>query len=1266
MPQIGLFKDEIDILYTASNKLTQATTSVEQLEAVSDYARHNGATIGLLFHLASEEDYSIEVAAEWFTGEVQPLGVGLRGTLSIATARPDRPTLIQNLQEDTDLTPKTRDFFEEHHIRAVAILPLNNKGRWVGALLFGWSSTYLFDERDLRIFTALQQQIAPVTDSTRLFEQAQKRAHELEIAKSEIDLLYAASNKLTRAKTSDELLEAISDYAREHGAVAGLLIYGYGRAKEELSYGELVAEWTLGNFPQWGTGTVFPASQYITNVWKKNPDQPLLIADSKNDTQFNERMRLNATNRGIASSVFLPLNNQGRWVGLVIFNWNTPYQFSEHDFRMYQSLQQQAAAVIDAVRLGMDSQERAARAEHLVKINTALSQATNELEILDSLATYATQSGIYGMILNYVDYDEETDSADSYGVALYKDGKASYFEESDFKSVYLKDYGIQELWIHQPDRVLFIENISSDSRISPENRDELQNKIASRAMALMPLYSGRGYKGILTIFWDKPHRFTDEEKYIYTALMQPISSIIASRRAYLAEEAAREESQFLYRMSEAINAATSFKEILRAVEELDPEANLITLTAWENDDYEKANYLELLAALQRGEARTMTIGQRFKKEDFPITDTMPHNGVWVIEDTLNDPRVDEVSADTWLALGTRAMLGTTLNLHNKWIGGLTFRSNNPRSYSKRTRRLMSNLKELVVAAYERIRLQAETEASRQQAEMLAQTNAALTLAKDETEILAAVMLLAECYGAAVASLAYARGNFGEAKTIEIVAAHSASEGKIPLNSLPARHLHLDHLPILGLAQQHPEIPIFVEDVFNDPRVEKARTLPQAEQWPAMIAIQLKTGDQWQGMLSVMWSEPKRFTHEIRTMFKAVQPIVSAIVATRRAYLAERQRAHELETVAKVSAAASGILDVQELLDTVVELGRKNFDRYHMFVYLLDEKTGNLIQETGVKEKPLIVKVDCKTSLISHAACARKGMIVNDIQRTPDYDLTPMLPMAQSEMAVPMVVGDELIGVLSIQSKQSNDFVDSDIWVMATLADLTAVAVQNARLYTQAQELAALEERNRLARELHDSVSQALYGIALGARTARTLLERNPAKLHEPLDYVLALAEGGLTEMRALIFELRPESLENEGLINALSKQAAALQVRHGLKVEVDLCNEPDIPLDVKETLYRIAREGLHNTIKHAQATHVILRIQRTETAVTLEVSDNGLGFEVMDSFPGHLGLQSMRERTLRLNGTIEVKSAPGKGTNIFVSIPIDPKLRTLTMNPVKL
>jgi signal transduction histidine kinase len=209
------------------------------------------------------------------------------------------------------------------------------------------------------------------------------------------------------------------------------------------------------------------------------------------------------------------------------------------------------------------------------------------------------------------------------------------------------------------------------------------------------------------------------------------------------------------------------------------------------------------------------------------------------------------------------------------------------------------------------------------------------------------------------------------------------------------------------------------------------------------------------------------------------------------------------------------------------------------------------------------------------------------------------------------------------------------------------------LYEQAQELASLQERQRLARELHDSVSQVLYSIGLGAHTARAALESDPEQAVASIDYVLALAEAGLAEMRALIFELRPESLELEGLVAALSRQVAVLRTRHKLTVNADLGEEPAIPLEVKHALYRIAQEALHNIIKHAHATVVELRLAVVAKEVILEVHDNGKGFDQFASFPGHLGLRSMRERATKLGGTLTIKSLPGQGTCVRALIPLE-------------
>jgi signal transduction histidine kinase len=255
------------------------------------------------------------------------------------------------------------------------------------------------------------------------------------------------------------------------------------------------------------------------------------------------------------------------------------------------------------------------------------------------------------------------------------------------------------------------------------------------------------------------------------------------------------------------------------------------------------------------------------------------------------------------------------------------------------------------------------------------------------------------------------------------------------------------------------------------------------------------------------------------------------------------------------------------------------------------------------------------------------------------------------MGVPLILKEQVIGMLVVIHTEPNFYTEHHGQLATVIAAQAAVAIENANLYAQAQEFAAYKERSRLARELHDSVSQALYGIALGARTARTLLRQSPERAGEPLDYVLSLAEAGLAEMRALIFELRPESLETEGLVAALDHQAAALRARHGIRVQTALGTEHQAPFGVKEAIYRIALEALHNAVKHARAGTIDIALEWGEEDLRLRVDDDGQGFDPGGSFPGHLGLQSMRERAAALGGWLKVTSAPANGTHIEARIP---------------
>jgi len=233
--------------------------------------------------------------------------------------------------------------------------------------------------------------------------------------------------------------------------------------------------------------------------------------------------------------------------------------------------------------------------------------------------------------------------------------------------------------------------------------------------------------------------------------------------------------------------------------------------------------------------------------------------------------------------------------------------------------------------------------------------------------------------------------------------------------------------------------------------------------------------------------------------------------------------------------------------------------------------------------------------------------------------------------------------------------EAELAFLTALADQAAVAVTNAQLTSRAGKAAALVERSRLARELHDSVSQGLFSMTMHARAAQLAMVQTSLDDSGPLGRAVAelaqLARGALAEMRALIFELRPAALAEEGLVVALSKQAAALSAREATKVTARGPEERlDLPGEVEEHLYRIASEALHNVINHAEAESATVSVINHDRELRVEVSDDGAGFDPGVAHPGHLGLSTMAERAETIGATLAVTSTPGGGTSVVLSL----------------
>lgn len=260
------------------------------------------------------------------------------------------------------------------------------------------------------------------------------------------------------------------------------------------------------------------------------------------------------------------------------------------------------------------------------------------------------------------------------------------------------------------------------------------------------------------------------------------------------------------------------------------------------------------------------------------------------------------------------------------------------------------------------------------------------------------------------------------------------------------------------------------------------------------------------------------------------------------------------------------------------------------------------------------------------------------------------PQMRSFLGVPIVSRGEVIGALYLTVKEGGSHFDAeDQSLIELLAAHAAIAIENARLHERSRELSIVEERNRLARELHDSVTQRLFGVKLAAESAHTLLERDPGAASVELKRVSDLARGAMEELRAVVFELRPASLEAEGLATVLRKHVEVLRRVTGQEIDLKVCEVPRLSPECATQVLRIAQEALGNALRHADASRIEVRLR----GHTLSVSDDGVGFD--PSGPEvrgqRLGLTSMEERATEVGGTLTVRSERAVGTTVTLEIP---------------
>ena len=406
-----------------------------------------------------------------------------------------------------------------------------------------------------------------------------------------------------------------------------------------------------------------------------------------------------------------------------------------------------------------------------------------------------------------------------------------------------------------------------------------------------------------------------------------------------------------------------------------------------------------------------------------------------------------------------------------------------------------------------------------------------------------------------------------------------------------------------------------------------------------------------------------FTYQARPCMLAVTRDLTDLLAAQQ--LLEQRvaaRTRELQALYDVTAVAGASLDLatvmQQSLDRVADL----MDCEITSIHLLNPEHGDVHLAAWCSRSPGIAG-EAELAAVASAAAAQVIRQASPLMlpELAAHDSEPAMAGALAADKVfagfPIQAKGRVLGTLGAFRRACRRFDSEEVALLLSIAGQVGVAVENARLYQQAEKLAVVEERQRLARELHDAVTQTLYSAVLMAETGRRAAAAGDLGTAE--GYLRRLGEvtkDALKEMRLLVYELRPSALEHEGFVPALQRRLAAVEKRSDIKTHLSVVGEVDLAPEVEEGLYRIAQEALNNALKHAGANSVAVELRSDGGWVELTVADDGRGFSLpLSPLAGGLGLASMRERAEMLGGSLTIDSVPGKGTRIQVRLGREPK-----------
>lgn len=372
----------------------------------------------------------------------------------------------------------------------------------------------------------------------------------------------------------------------------------------------------------------------------------------------------------------------------------------------------------------------------------------------------------------------------------------------------------------------------------------------------------------------------------------------------------------------------------------------------------------------------------------------------------------------------------------------------------------------------------------------------------------------------------------------------------------------------------------------------------------------------------------------------------------------KQRNRELSILNAIAEALNREVDLNQALQTALERVTELFNLQTGWVWLQSEETG-LPYLAASRQLPPVLAND--PSRFEGSCYCLDTYQLGDLEGPTNISMITCTRLKylvegthglRYHASIPLYHHDKRVGVLNVARTDWQELTADELRLLSTVGDLLSIAIERAQLFAKSVQLGAAEERNRLAREIHDTLAQGLAGIALHLETADALLEIDPKRAQQAMQQALALTRANLDDARRSVLDLRAAPLEGRTLVEALTELVREHGEKTGIEAHFECVggNRP-LPVRLEVGLFRMAQETLNNVAQHADASRVCVDLTIMPEKIELIISDNGKGFDVAQLPQGRFGLIGLNERAKLLGGTLEISSSPGEGTTLTITIP---------------